>query len=290
VGRFREWPIFAQAGPAGRRDRRVPSADVESERAMTERFRSYLGPVLLMLATMSLMAPVEAQPRLTVSVASSLADVMGRIVTAWRARGGGEVALNAAGSNVLARQIVQGAPVDVFFSADAAQMQVAASSGRLVEGSVRVLLTNRLVVIVPATSAQGRLRPADLTMPRVRRVALGQPDSVPAGVYARQWLEAQGVWQGVAPKVVPVLTARAALAAVAAGRADAGIVFATDALASAEVRVAYEVPAAETPGIVYPMAVVRTARATDAQRFVEFLQSTEARAMFEAAGFGVRTP
>jgi molybdate transport system substrate-binding protein len=257
---------------------------------MTERLRERLWPVLLVLTTMGMLTPAMAQPRLTVSVASSLADVMGRIVTAWRARGGVEVVINTAGSNVLARQIVQGAPVDVFFSADAAQMTVAAASGRLVEGSVRVLLTNRLVVIVPAGAGQVRLRPADLTLPRVRRVALGQPDSVPAGVYARQWLEAQGVWQGVAPKVVPVLTARAALAAVAAGRADAGIVFATDALVNSEVRVAYEVPAAETPGIAYPVAVVRTARATDAQRFVDFLQSAEARALFEAAGFGVRTP
>jgi molybdate transport system substrate-binding protein len=260
---------------------------------MTTRLIRPLWPALLMLALMGMTTPLAAQtapPRLTVSVASSLADVMGRVVTAWRARGGGEVALNAAGSNVLARQIVQGAPVDVFFSADAAQMKVAAASGRLVEGSVRVLLTNRLVVIVPTTAGQVRLRPADLTMPRVRRLAIGQPDSVPAGVYARQWLEAQSVWQGVAPKVVPVLTARAALAAVAAGRADAGIVFATDALANTEVRVAYEVPAAETPGIAYPVAVVRTARATEAQRFVEFLQSAEARTLFEAAGFGVRTP
>ncbi|MBM3780185.1 MAG: molybdate ABC transporter substrate-binding protein [Acidobacteria bacterium] len=260
---------------------------------MTDRLRKHLRPVGLVLVMMGALAPLTAQtapPALTVSVASSLSDVMGRVVTAWRARGGGAVALNAAGSQVLARQIVQGAPVDVFFSADAAQMKVAAASGRLVEGSVRVLLTNRLVVIVPATAGPARLRPADLTMPRVRRVALGQPDSVPAGVYARQWFEAQGVWQGVAPKVVPVLTARAALAAVAAGRADAGLVFATDALASAGVRVAYEVPAAETPGIAYPVAVVRTARAAEAQRFVDFLQSAEARTLFEAAGFGVRTP
>jgi len=242
----------------------------------------------VMTGLLAVAAPAGAQPRLTVSVASSLADVMGQVVSAWRARGGGEVAINAGGSNVLARQIVQGAMVDVFFSADASQMRVAAASGRLVDGSVRVLLTNRLVVIVPARAAQTRLMPADLTLPRVRRVAIGQPDSVPAGVYARQWLEAQGVWQGVLPKVVPALTARAALAAVAAGRADAGIVFATDARTSTDVRVAYDVPPAETPGIVYPVAVLRTPRQAEATRFVAFLQSPEARAIFEAAGFGVR--
>jgi molybdate transport system substrate-binding protein len=258
---------------------------------MTTRMNRPLRPALLMLALMGMTTPLAAQtapPRLTVSVASSLADVMGRVVSAWRARGGGEVALNAGGSNVLARQIVQGAMVDVFFSADASQMRVAAASGRLVEGSVRVLLTNRLVVIVPARAAQTRLKPADLTLPRVRRVAIGQPDSVPAGVYARQWLEAQGVWQGVLPKVVPALTAQAALAAVAAGRADAGIVFATDARTSTDVRVAYDVPAAETPGIVYPVGVLRTPRQAEATRFVAFLQSPEVRATFEAAGFGVR--
>jgi molybdate transport system substrate-binding protein len=119
---------------------------------------------------------------------------------------------------------------------------------------------------------------------RFRRIALANPDSVP-GVYARQWFRRIGLWTAVAPRVVPTLTVRSALAAVRAGRADAGVVFATDARTAAAVTVAYAVPAADAPGIRYPVAVVRGPREADATRFVEFLFSPAAKAIFEAAGF-----
>ena len=129
------------------------------------------------------------------------------------------------------------------------------------------------------------MAPADLAGSRVTRVALGNPESVPAGVYARQWLERAGLWSAVSPKVVPTLTVRAALAAVRAGRVDAGVVFATDARTAPDVVVAYRVPAADAPPIRYPVAVVRGPREAEAARFVQFLTSPAARAIFEAAGF-----
>ena len=242
-----------------------------------------LAPVLTLAAAL-LAAPASAQP-LTVSAASSLADVMADVGRAWAAAGGTGIQVNAGGSNVLARQVAQGARVDVFVSADHAQMDAAAASGRLVAGSVRDLLSNTLVVVVPERAVLGTLTPADLASTRVTRVALGNPQSVPAGVYARQWLERAGLWAAVSPKVVPTLTVRAALAAVRAGRVDAGVVFATDARTAPDVVVAYRVPAADVPPIRYPAAVVRGPREAEAARFLQFLASPAARAIFEAAGF-----
>jgi molybdate transport system substrate-binding protein len=239
---------------------------------------------LLLISLLLASSPASAQP-LTVSAASSLADVMAEVGRAWVSTGGPGIQVNAGGSNVLARQVAQGARVDVFVSADHAQMDVAAASGRLLAGSVRDILSNTLVVVVPARAVSGTFAPEDLTGPRIRRVALGNPQSVPAGVYARQWLERAGLWAAVAPKVVPTLTVRAALAAVRAGRVEAGVVFATDARTAPDVAVAYRVPPADAPAIRYPAAVVRGPREAEATRFVQFLASPAARAIFEAAGF-----
>jgi molybdate transport system substrate-binding protein len=229
---------------------------------------------------------VGAQP-LVVSAASSVADVVAEAGRAWAAAGGAGVQVNAAGSHVLARQIAAGAPVDVFLSADRAQMQVAERSGRLAPGSVRDLLANTLVVVVPPGRSPAALGPQDLAEPRIARIAMGNPDSVPAGVYARQWLERAGLWTAVSGKVVPTLSVRAALAAVRAGRADAGIVFATDARTTLDVPVAYAVPAADAPPIRYPVAVVRGGREADAARFVEFLFTPAGREILTRAGFTV---
>ncbi len=231
-------------------------------------------------------ATAHAQP-ITVSAASSLAEVITEVGRAWQASGGAGITVNAGGSNVLARQVAQGAPVDVFISADKAQMAVASASGRVVDGSERDLLSNALVVVVPPRSGITTFTPAVLAERTVRRVALGNPDSVPAGVYARQWLERAGMWTRVQPKVVPALNVRAALASVRAGRVDAGIVFATDARTAPDVRVVYMVPEAEAPEIRYPVALVRGTRQADAERFVAFLRMPAAVAIFEAAGFVV---
>lgn len=226
---------------------------------------------------------------ITVSAASSLTGVLTELAKRFEAATGERVRINAAASNTLARQIVEGAPVDLFISADEAQMAVAEKSGRIVTGTRVDLLSNQLVIVVPADTRDAIDNPAGLASARVRRVAMGQPEGVPAGVYGRQWLEKLGLWATVRPKTVPMPTVRAALAAVREGRVDAGIVYASDALTTRNVRIVYRVPVNEGPRIVYPAAVVAGANDATARRFLAFLQSPESRRVFEAAGFGLPT-
>jgi molybdate transport system substrate-binding protein len=243
----------------------------------------------LLLATALALVPTSAvaQVPLVVSVAASLADVMSELARRHEHATGQAVRLNVAGSNFIARQIVEGARVDAFISADDAQMDVVEQAGRLVPGTRVALLTNHLVVVGRPGGALQVTGAAALATPGFGRVALGNPESVPAGVYARQWLERQGVWREVSAKVVPAMTVRAALAAARAGRVDAAIVYATDAATEPRMPVLYRVPAADAPPIVYPAAVVRGANETAARAFVAYLQSAEAGAVFRAAGFGL---
>jgi molybdate transport system substrate-binding protein len=222
-----------------------------------------------------------------VSAASSLSDVLTDLAQQFEAATGEQVQINAAASNTLARQIVEGAPVDLFISADEVQMAVAEKSGRVAGGSRVALLSNQLVIVVPGDTRNAIDKPADLASARVRRVAIGQPDIVPAGVYGRQWLEKLGLWASVQPKSVPMPTVRAALAAVREGRVDAGIVYATDAITTRDVRIVYRVAMSEGPRIVYPAAVITGANEERARRFLTFLRSAGARRVFEAAGFGL---
>lgn len=224
---------------------------------------------------------------ITVSAAASLSDVLTVLAKRFESATGQRVQINAAASNTLARQIVEGAPVDLFISADEAQMAAAEKSGRMDSASRVALLSNHLVIVVPSDTPNAIDRPADLATARVRRVAMGQPESVPAGVYGRQWLEKLGLWAAVQPKTVPMPSVRAALAAVREGRVDAGIVYATDALTTKDVRIIYRVPVGDGPRIVYPAAVVRGPNEPAARRFLTFLQSADARRVFEAAGFGI---
>ncbi len=205
-------------------------------------------------------------------------------------RTGQVVRLNSGGSNVLARQIVEGARVDVFVSADEGQMDVVERAGRVVPGSRVRLLSNTLAVIVSRDAAALTAPfPGALATKGIGRVAIGQPESVPAGVYTRQWLESVGLWAAVRPKVVPLPTVRAALAAVREGRADAGVVYGTDARTTPDVVVVHRVPEAEAPPIVYPAAAIAGGSEADARRFIDDLFGAEARAVFEGAGFGVMT-
>ena len=191
--------------------------------------------------------------------------------------------LSLGGSNDLARQIRAGAPAGVFVSANPERMDEVQGAG-LVRAEDRVdLLSNRLAIVVPA-DATGTLATAE-ELTRVRRLALGDPQAVPAGIYARQWLEKRGLWERVRDQVVPTLDVRAALAAVESGNADAAIVYRTDAAISRRVRVAFEVPAEEAPRIVYPAALLAGARGPAARAFYEHLRSREARAVFERLGF-----
>jgi molybdate transport system substrate-binding protein len=244
---------------------------------------------VLCVALAALGAPVVAQPAgLVVSVAASVYDALDEIAGLYRAATGVSIALNAGGSNALARQIVQGAPAGLFLSADRRQMDAVERAGRLVAGTRTDLLTNELAVIVPATAAA-----ADLTIDRVlgggvARLAIGEPAAVPAGVYGRAWLEHQGAWPRLESKIVPFPTVIAVLSAVANRRVDAGIVYRTDAMASKQVRTIANVSSKEHPylDISYPVAVIAGPREADARKFLEFLKGPAARAVFDRRGFG----
>jgi molybdate transport system substrate-binding protein len=232
--------------------------------------------------------PVVAQPPgLVVSVAASVYDALEEIAGLYRAATGVTIALNAGGSNTLARQIVEGAKAAVFISADDRQMDLVEKAGRIAAGTRTRLLTNELAVIVPATTA-GDVTVARVLEGRVTRLAMGEPAAVPAGVYGRTWLERQGAWPRLESKIVPFPTVTAVLSAVANGRVDAGIVYRTDAMASKGVRVIARVVPKEHPylDISYPAAVVAGPSEKEARRFLEFLKGPEARAVFDRRGFG----
>ena len=229
-----------------------------------------------------------AREPLHVSAAVSLTDVLTSAALVWERESRESVTLNFAASNVLSRQIEAGAPVDLFVSADAAQMDRLAGRGLMKTGSIVPLLTNQLVVIAPSDRPLRPPMPARLGDTAVRRIAIGDPSAVPVGVYARTWLERAGLWEAVVDKIVPAGSAWAALAAVDAGNADAGIVYRTDAAGRPRVVVVYEVPAEHGPAIVYPAGIPAASRhAERAGRLLDWLRGQQAAAIFTAAGFGV---
>lgn len=231
--------------------------------------------------------PAAAQPpQLLVSVAASMFDVLKELAALYRQETGVTVNLNPGSSNTLARQIVEGATVGVFISADEVQMDLVERAGRLVPSTRVRLLTNELVVIVPV-DPPSTLTEQQLRAGRLKRLAMGEPSAVPAGVYGRRWLEHEGAWKALEPKVIPFPTVRAVLAAVEAGRVDAGIVYRTD-VRNAAVRVLLQIASKDHGylNVVQPAAVVAGRYEAEGRRFLQFLQGDKARAVFAKAGFG----
>ena len=210
------------------------------------RFIMNVRHLLLVTAVLPLFSAsaVAQPPKLVVSVAASVSDAMEEIASLYRSAAGVTVAVNAGGSNTLARQIVEGASASVFLSADEIQMDAVEKAGRIAAGTRAALLTNELAVIVPQGSSALTL--AQLLDGKVARLAMGEPAAVPAGVYGRTWLEHEKAWTRLESKVVPFPTVRSVLTAVEAGRVDAGIVYTTDAL-TARVRVIARLSAKEHP-------------------------------------------
>lgn len=225
-------------------------------------------------------------PTLLVSAAASLSEAIDAAADRFEEQRGVRVRLNVGGSQALASQIIEGAPVDVFISADRRQMDRAAAAGRI-DAARRVdLLSNQLVIVAPSDRAGAVAGPRDLVDPAIRRIALGDPEASPAGVYARRYLESLGLWEPLRDRIAPARSVRAALRAVEAGAVDAGIVYRTDARTSAGAVAAFTVPLEDGPAIVYPAAVARGApNPADAARFLEHLRSADARRRFAEAGF-----
>lgn len=221
-----------------------------------------------------------------VSVAASLSDAVGDVANVFEKQTGIQVLVNAAGSQILATQIIEEIPVDVFVSADERQMTRTIARGKMDQGSYLQLLSNQLVVVVPSDRLMGISRPDDLIAQSVRRIALGDPEAVPGGVYAREYLDKEGVWDALKSKVVPTRNVRAALRAVEAGTVDAGVVYRTDARQSVDAVIAFDIPVGRGPRIIYPAAVsTEPPNPESAVQFFSFLQTAKAQQIFEAYGF-----
>jgi molybdate transport system substrate-binding protein len=241
-----------------------------------------IGPLMLTcLLSAGLFGQDASKPPITVSAAVSLSEALEEAAKAYSASGGGPVRFNFAGSNVLARQIVNGAPADLFISADEEQMNVVAKAGGVRSGTRVDLLGNQLAVVAPADRVAFVREQFARAPAEIRRLAMGDPAAVPAGVYARQYLEKRGLWAAYEPRVVPTANVRAALTAVDTGAVDAAIVYVTDAAVARNAAVAFVVPVDEGPRIVYPAAILSgAANRTEAERFLAFLRAPEASAIF----------
>ncbi|MEN9786493.1 MAG: molybdate transporter substrate-binding protein [Pseudomonadota bacterium] len=242
--------------------------------------------VVALLVAFPTMQGRAAEPAaLRVLAAASLAEVLPRVAALWTGQGNPPVLLAFDASSRLARQVEAGAPADVFVSADRAWMDTLAGRGAVLGHSRVELAGNRLVVVVPTRFTGALASGADLAGPTVRHLALAG-EHVPAGTYAQEALVRLGAWPAVAPRVVRGDSVRTALAWVATGQADAGIVYATDARVEPRVRVAWVVPETVHAAIRYPAAVTTTStRPEAAAAFLAFCRSDAAVRMFDDAGF-----
>ena len=244
---------------------------------------------LALLLALSCSLPALAA-NLRVSAAASLTDVLHEIGPAYEKQTGDTLLYNFGASSMLARQIQEGAPADLFISADEVKMDQLQQRGLVVKKSRRKILSNTLVIIVPSDSNLKIASPKDLADPAIRNVAVAEPQSVPAGIYAREYLRKLHVWDKITYKLIPTDNVRAALAAVESENAETGIVYKTDALISKVVRIAYEVPVSEGPDIAYPAAVLADSKQqAAAQRFLDYLQSPPAQETFRKYGFLIKT-
>lgn len=229
----------------------------------------------------------------TIFAAASATDAVNEIAEAYAAQGGGSLRPVVASSSTLARQIDQGAPADIFLSANVTWMDHLDQGGLLAPGTRVPLLSNRLVLVAPAESPlQLRLAPGLALRGLLGdgRLALGDPAHVPAGIYAKQALEALGLWDQVADRLAQASNVRAALALVDRGEVAAGIVYETDAAIAPRVRIVDAFPDAVTPPITYPLAIV-AGRDTPAVRAAyDFLRGAAATAIFARHGFTSARP
>jgi len=223
-----------------------------------------------------------------VLAAASLQESLEAVADEWASQGHARPVLSFAGSSALARQVEQGAPGDLFLSADEEWMDELEARGLLRPGTRATLLGNTLVLVAPALSkvAVSFADPAGFSAALGKGpLAMADPDAVPAGKYGKAALEKLGLWASVRSKVASAENVRAALALVESGEAPLGVVYATDAKASAKVRVVATFPEGSHPPILYPVAVLKGSTHADAAGFRAFLAGSEARAVFARYGF-----
>lgn len=242
------------------------------------------------------LAPVAAAAQgsnsrpLIVFAAASLKDSLDETAKAWRAGGGVEAKISYAGSLALARQLEQGAPADIFISADIETMDYAAARKAIRTESRFNLLQNRLVIVAPKAARMDSLPLTAEGLLRAMaggRLTTGDVKFVPVGRYAQAALQKLGIWSAIEPRLAMTDNVRAALAFVMRGEAPLGIVYATDAAAEPGVKVVAQFPADSHPPIVYPLALTVATRNPEAPRLLAFLRSNAGRTIFEKHGFMV---
>ena len=245
----------------------------------------------LLISALALLPQVAAaQPAITVFAAVSLQDGLRALGAEWATRGHPTPRLTFAASSTLARQIEQGAPADLFLSADEPWMDYAQARHLLVNETRQSALGNALVLVAPSAVARPVTLARETNLAALLgpqgRLSVGDPAHVPAGRYAQAALEWMGQWQALAPRLARAENVRAALLLVERGEAPLGVVYATDALAARGVQVMGQFPAESHPPIRYPFALTRRAEGHDqARAFLHFIISAEAMPFWQRHGF-----
>ncbi len=232
--------------------------------------------------------PAAAQETLTVFAAASLKNALDDANAAFTKASGIKVTASYAASSALAKQIEQGAPADVFISADLQWMDYVAGKNLLKTGTRINLLGNKLVLIAATDAKLGNVQIVDgfdiAALAGSGRVAVANVRAVPAGIYAKAALEKLGAWKSAEPKLAQAENVRATLAFVARGEAQVGIVYETDARIEPQVKIVGVFPEGAHPPVVYPVAATAAAKAA-ASRYLDFLRGAAAKAIFEKYGF-----
>ncbi|MCA9632632.1 MAG: molybdate ABC transporter substrate-binding protein [Myxococcales bacterium] len=255
----------------------------------------WLGTSLLLGACeKSSSGPASGPKEVTVFAAASLRDAVTELQSEFeKSHPGAKIAVSFAGSNALARQLIAAPKADVFLSASEQWMDAVEKAGRLVPDSRQDLLKNQLVLVCNARSNLVLSHPRELSDPRFEELVLGNPDAVPAGIYAKRYLESLkvedgSVWQAVEKRVVPMPDVRAALVQIEQRGGAIGFVYKTDAALSKKVRVLFEVPESESDPIRYPMAKIAGSPAVGlplVDQLYSYLRGNQAKAVFERYGF-----
>ena len=253
------------------------------------RFRAISAGLILVFGLLAV-APSALAEDVLVFAAASLKNALDDTIAAYEKNGGGTIKVSYAASSALAKQIENGAPADIFISADLDWMNEVAKHNLIQPATRKDLLGNVLVLVAPADSkANVEIKPG---FPLAKllgdgHLAMADPAAVPAGKYGKAALEKLGVWSAVESRVAPAEDVRAALLYVSRKEAPYGIVYQTDAAADKGVRVAGTFPPDTYPPIIYPIALTATSKKPDAKKLLAFLESPEARPFFEKQGFSV---
>jgi molybdate transport system substrate-binding protein len=248
--------------------------------------------LLILLVTLLIIYSESAQANgeIRIYAASSLSGALGEVATSYEAQRKVQIKAVYASSSTLARQIINGAPADIFISANQVWMESVENSGIVLEGSRKYLLSNQLSLISPTPSAKllGELNLQSIkTALAGGRLAMGDPDHVPAGIYAKQAFKTAGLWREMKKRIVATSNVRAALAYVERGEVNLGIVYTSDTYGRMGVKEVARIPASFHQPIEYPVALLKGRASAVVLAFFEFLQSDDARAIFIQHGFSI---